>query len=107
LSFSYPPRNAAQKKQKVAPATFECQGCSVYIYEGSSEKNLNKVVEQFPDKKVIAGKIYMDHIEPVVDPDEGYNGWDSFIERLFCDEEGFQLLCKECHDEKTAQERNK
>ena len=46
-----------------------------------------------------------DHIEPVI-PIEGFDSWDKVIERLYCEKEGFQALCKDCHKAKT-QEENK
>lgn len=48
-------------------------------------------------------EIKADHIIPVV----GENGWesfDSFINRLLVGEDGWQAICKECHDKKTAKE---
>ena len=53
----------------------------------------------FPQKDVVA-----DHIEPVV-PVTGFTNWDDIIRRMYCEIEGFQALCKECHKIKTAQER--
>jgi hypothetical protein len=50
------------------------------------------------------GQIQADHIEPVVGP-EGFQGWDTYIERMFCGVEGFQALCKACHADKTLMER--
>ena len=46
-------------------------------------------------------EINVDHIDPVVNPDEGFVGFDKYIERMFCNVDGFQVLCKECHDAKT------
>jgi hypothetical protein len=48
-------------------------------------------------------EINMDHIHPVI-PVEGWDNWDGFIERLFVDDEGWQVLCKACHQEKTNEE---
>lgn len=49
-----------------------------------------------------------DHIDPVVDPERGFQTWDEYIERMYCEVEGFQILCKGCHDSgKTAEEREK
>lgn len=48
--------------------------------------------------------IEVDHITPVVGA-EGFTTWDSYIERMFCDKEGFQVLCKPCHQIKTQQEK--
>ena len=51
------------------------------------------------------GKLKADHIFPVVDPRKGFENWDTYIERMFCEMSGFQALCKACHDSKTAEER--
>lgn len=60
----------------------------------------------FPQSQMAA-----DHIHPVV-PIEGFQhkqlleyDWNELIQRLYCEADGFQALCKECHKEKTAQER--
>lgn len=52
-----------------------------------------------------SANIAVDHIEPVVATQEGFVSWDVFIERLFCEAEGLQVVCKPCHAEKTANER--
>ena len=49
--------------------------------------------------------VQVDHIEPVIDPLIGFTTWDSVIERMFCEKEGFQVLCKECHTIKTNAEK--
>lgn len=46
-----------------------------------------------------------DHIDPVVDPRTGFTTWDDFISRMFAEVDGYQALCNECHDQKTAEER--
>jgi hypothetical protein len=48
-------------------------------------------------------EVILDHIQPIV-PVTGWDNWDNYIERLFCDECGYQLLCEECHREKTNSE---
>ena len=50
-------------------------------------------------------QIQVDHIEPAVDPVEGFVSWDKFIERLYVGEEGLQVMCKPCHLKKTKIER--
>ena len=47
----------------------------------------------------------VDHIAPVVDPERGFTSWDEKIERMFCEVEGFQVLCIPCHNNKTKEER--
>jgi len=53
---------------------------------------------EFPNKEV-----QVDHINPVV-PSSGFTTWDDFINRLFCNEEQLQVLCKSCHAKKTKEE---
>ena len=54
---------------------------------------------------VIDGKrknnIFTDHIKPV----GGDGDWNLVIENLFCETDNLQLLCKECHDQKSKDER--
>lgn len=48
----------------------------------------------------------VDHIDPVVDPIVGFEGFETYIKRMYCEEEGFQVLCAQCHDKKTEEERS-
>ena len=61
-----------------------CDGCGTVIPETTSK---------------------VDHIQPVVDPAKGFESWDVKIERMFCEVDGFQVLCIPCHDKKTKEER--
>jgi 5-methylcytosine-specific restriction endonuclease McrA len=56
-------------------------------------------------KRVRKKNVFVDHIKPVVDPIKGWTNWDDYIEGMFCEQDNLQLLCKDCHDYKTAQER--
>jgi len=49
----------------------------------------------------------VDHIKPVVDPKKGFTTWDDFIDRLFCESNNLQAVCKPCHKEKTKKEKIK
>jgi len=60
----------------------------------------NSCKEDFPAKEV-----QVDHIEPVVDSKQGFKTWDVFIDRLYCDKENLQVLCKSCHSSKTLTEK--
>jgi 5-methylcytosine-specific restriction endonuclease McrA len=51
-----------------------------------------------------ATAVQVDHIIPVVGRD-GFSTWDDYIERMFVDKEGFQVLCKLCHKKKTLEEK--
>ena len=46
----------------------------------------------------------VDHIIPAGSLNK-YDDLPEFVERMFCEVDGFQLLCKDCHQIKTNQER--
>lgn len=90
----WPPKystlNAAKTEKKINPKTgriaqhFKCEMCQ----------------QEFTQKEM-----EVDHIRPVIDPVEGFKSWDSFIDRLFCEANNLQAICKGCHKEKTKQEK--
>lgn len=49
--------------------------------------------------------IAVDHIVPVIDVDEGFIDYQTFIERLFCGVDNLQPICTPCHKAKTYSER--
>ena len=51
-------------------------------------------------------EVQVDHIIPVV-PVTGFTNWDEVINLMFCEKDGFQVLCKPCHNKKTAEERQR
>jgi len=94
-SRRWPPKyetlNEAKTEKKVNQSTgriaqhFTCKGCG----------------KDYPAKMV-----NVDHIEPIVDPVQGFVDWNTFVERLFCDKDNLQVLCKTCHDLKTKKEKS-
>lgn len=89
----WPPKyetlNDAKTEKKINPRTkrlgqhYLCAACQ----------------QDFPSKDV-----QVDHISPVVDPSRGFENWDVFIERLFCDRDNLQVLCTACHKLKSDNE---
>ena len=53
-------------------------------------------------------KMNVDHIEPVIPLDKSYDDLtlDEITERIVCEPENLQLLCKACHDKKTEIEKD-
>ena len=57
-------------------------------------------------------KMFADHIDPVI-PINGFSGnnlhlgydWAKVIQRLYCEVDNYQALCKDCHDVKSQSER--
>lgn len=45
--------------------------------------------------------VQVDHVEPIGPT----KTWDEFIERLFCEKDNLQVLCKPCHKKKTKEEK--
>jgi hypothetical protein len=47
----------------------------------------------------------VDHTNPIIDPEKGWVSWDDCIERMFCEVESLQCVCKSCHDAKSLVEK--
>lgn len=86
-SIRWPPKSEALKASRKERGQYECSMC----------KGLFK-----------ANQVQADHIYPVVplnnDWPYGFIDWNIYIERLFCEAEGYQILCERCHESKTMQE---
>jgi 5-methylcytosine-specific restriction endonuclease McrA len=52
----------------------------------------------------VSKDVEVNHKVPVV-PVTGFDSWDGVIERLFCEADGLEVVCKTCHKEITKQER--
>lgn len=52
-----------------------------------------------------SSSIVVDHIIPVVSVDDGFQDWNQFVDRLWCDKSNLQRICDTCHDKKTHEER--
>ncbi len=103
LSQSWPPKVAAKDAAKVAPALHKCAKCGSLNYEGDSQKNFDKYVQQFPNDTVNFTGIEMDHISPVIEL-SGWTNWDNYFDSLFCPQENFRALCNKCHAHKSSTE---
>lgn len=49
-------------------------------------------------------QIAVDHIMPVINPTAGFVDFNEYLDRLFCEESNFQVLCTTCHTIKTNAE---
>ena len=89
-SGRWKPRSEVFKKARVAKGVYRCSEC---------EENVPVTVVNDKGKRVKGFEI--DHVVPVIDPHVGFVDWDTFIRRLFVEEEGFRGLCKDCHSKVT------
>lgn len=78
-----PNRHDAVKRARVCRGLYRCAKCS------------ETVSSQF---------FRVDHKTSCVPP-SGWDSWDGFITRLFCEPDGLQVLCQRCHEQKSCQER--
>ena len=79
-------RSECLKRAKVDRGLYQCALCE-------------------PGKLTRYKDVQVDHTAPAV-PLTGWDGFDSFIERLFVPVEGLRALCKECHEKITAGQRD-
>lgn len=50
-----------------------------------------------------AKDVEVNHLTPVI-PVDGFDSWDEVINRMFCEKDGFEVLCKPCHKAVTQKE---
>jgi hypothetical protein len=51
-------------------------------------------------------EVCVDHRNPVVDPIDGFEDWNTYVPNLLCDIDNLQILCKPCHKIKTKKENS-
>lgn len=83
-SYKWPAKNIIKTEARIERGMYKCFSCS----------------RCFGPKE-----IEVDHIIPVI-PVTGWDSFDKYIERLFCDSNNLQVLCKNCHSIKTSIESN-
>lgn len=92
MSVRWPPRYQALADafdhQGINPST----GRLAKLYRCKSCNNL------FP-----ASGMEVNHKDPVI-PIDGFKSWDDVIQRLFCEKEGLEALCRDCHKKVTKEE---
>jgi len=88
------PIQEAKKAARVSRGKYLCAACGKVVPASIKEKG----------KRV--SNVYVDHIDPVINPKTGFVSWDEVISRMFIELDGLQVLCKKCHSAgKTADER--
>ncbi len=93
-SRRWPPKYKALKEAFVGRKTNKKTGKLAMHYKCAKCK-----------KHFVAADVQVDHVLPVVDPKVGFVSWDDFINRIFCEIENLQVMCKPCHKVKTELEK--
>lgn len=93
LSRKWGPKNEALKRARVRRGFYTCECCG----------------QEMPASSKVDGRrkknVHVDHIDPVINPETGFTTWDEVVDRMFCEVGGLQVLCTECHKDKTNEER--
>lgn len=93
LSRKYPPRFETLKEAATEKKTNVKTGRLAQHYECAECRN------DFP-----ATGVNVDHLIPVCDPEKGFEDWNTYIPRLFCEKANLQVLCSDCHSKKSLAE---
>ena len=99
ISMRWPPKNHVKVRARVSRGVYLCAGYEREPHEVTAS------LPPLPGNTRRINNAVIDHIAPVVDPSVGFIDWNTLINNLFCEAEGLQVLCHECHTEKTAFER--
>lgn len=91
------PKHTVKKEAWVSRGVYRCVG---------HKKRWHHVSVTIKVKGKRVNNVFVDHITPVIDPLVGFESWDATIQRMFCDSDNMQVLCKVCHDKKTKEERD-
>lgn len=87
------PKNEVLKEARTEKGVYFCQGCQQNV----------PVTVKVGDKRL--RNVFVDHKDPIVDPEVGFTSWDEYIDKMFCEKDNLQVLCGDCHDTKSALER--
>lgn len=87
------PIQNTKKEARVSRGLYECNTCKRHV------------APTYRDGRNRKQNIFVDHIEPIVDPAVGFTTWDDCIQRMFCEKDNLQLMCKDCHDKKSQEEK--
>lgn len=93
------PKWEVKKAARVERGVYRCAGYK------RPPHNVPASLPPPPGKKRRIDNAVVDHILPIIDPKKGFESWDKVIERMFCEADGLQLLCHDCHSAKTKDER--
>lgn len=92
-SRKWAPIQEVKKEANIDRGQYLCAGCG-QIVPPTVKQGRKRVTN-----------IFVDHIDPIVDPNIGFTSFDDYIDRLYCEKDNLQLLCGECHDKKSLEER--
>lgn len=87
ISITWKPINECRKKAKVS-------------YTGNNKRRKVSYICNSCKGEFSSTETSVDHIEPIGSL-KSFEDLPQFVEKLFCEEQFLQVLCKTCHDKKT------
>jgi 5-methylcytosine-specific restriction endonuclease McrA len=97
--------SALRRAQRNSPASRDCLNNAKTEYFIPSKKGKPMRRVQFTcancGAKASRKGVQVDHIDPVIDPLTGFQGYEEYIKRLFVITDRLQVLCKQCHKAKS------
>lgn len=99
-------RSALRQKSRWWKPILACKMSSRRPYRGPNKRQkfeyqCESCLNWFPEKK-----INVDHVQPAGSLNSAAD-LPGFVERLFCEVDNLQVLCTDCHDKKTKDEKEK
>jgi 5-methylcytosine-specific restriction endonuclease McrA len=93
ISITWKPINEVRKKAKIP-------------YTGNNKRRKVSYVCSVCKGEFSAKEVSVDHTIPIGSLQK-FEDLPSFVEKLFCEEDGLSLMCKKCHDAKTILDNQK
>ena len=103
--------SALRKVWRYSPPRQEClkrceTGEHYIVYSKKTKKPYKRPYLKCESCKDVFKKLQVDHIEPVVDY-IGFQGWDTYIQRLNVESTMMRAICKDCHTVITLLQKEK
>lgn len=93
LHRQWHPKKEARKRDTVK--------VQVGTFKNGKPKYLNKCKCAECGTLIPPKETNMDHLDPVVSVEDGFQDWNTFIDRMFVSSDEYQTLCKPCHKVKS------
>lgn len=94
-SMKWAPISETLSEARTRRGFYQCAGCKQEV-PASTKEGRTRVKN-----------VHVDHINPIIDPEKGWESWDKTIEGMFCEKTNLQVLCSECHKVKSDEEKAK
>ena len=96
-------RSSLRQRSRWWKPILHCKELAKRKYEGPNKKQKYEYQCNSCKKWYLGKNINVDHIIPAGSLQNGKD-LEGFVQRLFCEVDGMQCLCIECHNEKTKAE---